>query len=273
MSIFSLFSQSIIKESFTFFDVETTGLYPLSGDRVIEIAMIKTKNGEKVDTLELLINPGFPISQEVTRINNISDEMVKDAPIFSEELADKILKFIDGTVLVAHNAPFDIGFLSAEFARLGIIFEGWSAIDTLKISREILQIQKHRLENLVRHYGIVASGDFHRALFDTECLMKVFFNLMEEEYFNGKNIETVVKKFGIIGQNIYRSISARIREAIIDKMDISCKYKKRDGNIVEFSFKPLAPVWAYNKWYIMAQNGTDNKILSLNNDSFVEILN
>ena len=61
MSIFSLFSQTLVKENYVFFDVETTGLYPLSGDRIIEIAMIKTSKGNIVDTIEMTINPNMSI--------------------------------------------------------------------------------------------------------------------------------------------------------------------------------------------------------------------
>ena len=125
MGLFSLFSQSLAKERYLFFDVETTGLFPLTGDRILELAMIKVENGDIIDKYESMFNPQREISEEITNINGISNEMVKDAPIFSREIGEKIVEFVKDTTLIAHNAKFDIGFLSTELARVGITFDGW----------------------------------------------------------------------------------------------------------------------------------------------------
>ena len=180
MSIFSLFSQSLVKENYIFFDVETTGLYPLLGDKIIEIAMIKTSKGNVIDTFSTFINPGIKIPLEVTNINNITNEMVKDAPVFDKIFGEKIIDFIEENILIAHNAGFDLGFLSTELARNGLFFERWKAIDTLKIAKEIFPGQKNRLENLICRYNIMPEGDFHRALVDTEALKKIFFEFWKK---------------------------------------------------------------------------------------------
>jgi len=111
MATFSIFSQNIIKNSYVFFDVETTGLYPFLGDRIIEIAMIKVSNGKTIDKLDMLLNPEIPIPEEAKMIHKITDEMLKDKPVFSLDICNKLLAFIGNSILVAHNASFDLGFL------------------------------------------------------------------------------------------------------------------------------------------------------------------
>jgi len=100
------------------FDVETTGLSPMRGDRIIEIGAIKTKNNQVVDTLESFINPERLIPLEAQRVNNISDDMVKDAPC-AGDILPQMIDFIGGACLVGHNLKFDLDFLCFELAQLG----------------------------------------------------------------------------------------------------------------------------------------------------------
>ena len=273
MSIFSLFSQSLTKETYVFFDTETTGLYPLMGDRIIEIAMIKTKDGNKVDELQLLINPGKPIPEEVSNVNHITDDMVRSMPQFNDDIADKILDFIDGAILVAHNAAFDIGFLSYEFARLGRVWIKWSAVDTLQAAYKALpSLPKKNLGALCRYYNVVSkeeSSEFHRALFDTEALMNVFYKMMDnEQEFMNRDIDYLINNYGFVGKNMSADIPAVFREAMIEHRVIDGQYKRRDGKIVDLSVKLLAPVWAQSKskkekWYLLGETTKNNNIVAL----------
>ncbi len=263
MGIFSLFSQSLINETYVFFDVETTGLYPLAGDRIIEIAMIKTSRGNIVDTLTELINPGRELSREAKNINKIDEEMLKNCSQFNEELSCKILNFIENAVLVAHNASFDLGFLSVELGRLGISFERWRAIDSLLMAREIFPGQKNSLDSLVRRFNIMPEGELHRALIDTDSLRKIFFEFLEEDTVRNQSSEQLIKKFGFKGDNMPRFIPASIREAIIEKKIIQGKYMSRDSSIIEIKIEPIAPVWVDKKWFLLAKDRTIRKIVSL----------
>src|SRR4030042_4984594 len=119
-----------------------------------------------------MINPEFPIPKEVTKINNITDDMVKDSPVFDKKYGEKIIDFIGDYILVAHNASFDLSFLSVELGRNGVLFERWKAIDTLKIAAKVFPNQKNKLENIMRRYNIMPEGDVHRALVDTDVLKK-----------------------------------------------------------------------------------------------------
>lgn len=271
MSFFSLFSQTLAKENYVFFDVETTGLHPLAGDKIIEIAMIKTSKGNIVDTIENMIDPQFSIPEEVTKINNITDEMVKNAPVFNKEFGEKILTFIEDSILVAHNAAFDLGFLSTELGRSGIFFEGWKAIDTLKIASELFPGQRNKLENLMRRYNIMPEGEVHRALVDTDGLKKIFFEFIEESEIRSKTLDAIIKQYGYQGLSLHRCIPAIIRESIVEQKTIRGKYKRRDGNTVELTIRPIAPVWVDNKWFLLSKENNSDKFISLYCENFIEI--
>ncbi len=273
MSLFSLFSQSLAKQNYIFFDVETTGLYPLAGDKIIEIAMIKTSKGEIIDTIETMINPNRSIPKEATNINNISDEMVKDSPVFDKKYSEKIIDFIGDYTLVAHNASFDLGFLSVELGRNGIMFERWKAIDTLKIAKEIFPGQKNKLESIMRRYNIMPEGDVHRALVDTDVLRRIFFEFLEESEIRSKSFDQLIKNYGYQGQYLHRSIQGRIREAIIEKKIINGKYRKRSGEIISLSILPISPVWKDDKWFLLAKDPKTNKELVVFCENFLEIIN
>src|SRR5689334_18316458 len=100
--------------TFVFLDTETTGLSPEFGDRICEIALLKTKNGEILDSYQSLVNPGRLISPGASAVNGITDEMVQGKPYFKDIIED-FLKVVTDSVLVIHNAPFDLSFLSTQF--------------------------------------------------------------------------------------------------------------------------------------------------------------
>src|SRR5262245_5862479 len=104
---------------FAVLDVETTGLDPALGHRVCEIGAIKIRAGKEIDRYHTLLHPGIPIPEEARRIHRISDEMVKEAPLFAA-VARPLREFLAGTVLIAQNARFDLGFINAEFQRAGL---------------------------------------------------------------------------------------------------------------------------------------------------------
>jgi len=268
LSLLSLFSHTIAKEDFVFFDVETTGFYPLAGDRIIEIAMIRCSKGNVTGTLEVMFNPGIPIPEEASRVNKITDDMLADKPHFDKEIGTQIVEFIGDSILVAHNASFDIGFLSFELARTGIIYRDWKAIDTLKMSQKLFPNQKNKLESLMRRYNIMPEGDLHRALIDTDSLKKVFFELINESDIRNKTLEVLIREFGLAGVNIHKFIPARIREAMVDGTALSGSYKKRNGEIIELNIMPVAPVWSAKKWYLIAKDIKENTILSINAANF-----
>lgn len=155
-----------------FLDVETTGLSPRDGDRVCEIAVVRCCGAEELGRFGSLVNPGRPISPGASAVNGISDDMVTRSPSFAD-IADDLSDIVQNAILVCHNAPFDVKFLSAEFGLSGRA--PWSGIvlDTLALARRRYYFPSNRLEYIARSLGIGALGA-HRALADVLITKQVF---------------------------------------------------------------------------------------------------
>lgn len=156
---------------FTFVDVETTGLSPRAA-RVCEVAAVSFRGADRVGTLAELVNPGAPIPPEVSRIHGITDAMVKDSPSFGG-VAPRLLAMLENSVIVAHNAEFDLGFLKAECDRVGLRFPKLHVVDTLIIARKGWKFQSNRLGKIAEELNI-SNGGWHRALADVEMTRKIF---------------------------------------------------------------------------------------------------
>src|SRR5437868_6642802 len=126
---------NIKNTEFVVFDVETTGLSAIDGDRIIEIAAMKIRGEKVIDKFYSLVNPQRLIPPGASRVNNITDDMVADAPSAIEVLP-QMVSFISSSCVAGHNVRFDLGFLAYELALMGRkLNEGTPAIDTLKMSR------------------------------------------------------------------------------------------------------------------------------------------
>lgn len=171
---------------FTFLDVETTGLSPKTA-RVCELAAVSYRGGEKVASFSELINPGMPIPAEVSRIHGITDEMVKASPSFAK-FAWPFADLLENSVIVAHNAEFDLGFLREEFRRVGLHFPKRHVLDTVYIARTYWKFQSNRLGNIATALNIPNEG-WHRALADVEMTRKIFEHFVKD--FKAKGAVTV----------------------------------------------------------------------------------
>lgn len=162
-------------------DTETTGLDVRNGHRIIEIGAVevigKVITGKK---FHCYINPQRNVPSDAYNVHGISTEFLRNKPIFSK-IADEFLDFVGESVLVIHNAPFDIKFLNYELSLLNKpSFNLSNAIDTLKIARDKFPGQKVNLDALCKRYKIDSSFRvFHGALKDAELLAKVYLNLVE----------------------------------------------------------------------------------------------
>lgn len=168
---------------FTFFDTETTGLSPQSGDAIIELAAIKMQNGTVLEKeiFESFVNPQRPIPYESTAVNKITDDMVATAPTIGDILPG-FLDFVEGTTMVAHNAEFDLAFLDEALFATNPFAQLPTTICTKVLSRKITPKEKfHNLDTLSYRYNIPLPGESrHRALADVELLAKVFLKLIED---------------------------------------------------------------------------------------------
>ncbi|SDW32066.1 DNA polymerase III catalytic subunit, PolC type [Marininema mesophilum] len=154
-------------DTYVVFDVETTGLSAVH-DEIIELAAVKMRDGAIVDRFEAFINPHRKLSSLITELTGITDDMVKDAPELAEVLP-RYLAFIEGSVLVAHNARFDMGFLQQACKKLNHEPVTNPVIDTLEIGRLLYpRLKNHRLNTLCKQFNIELT-QHHRAIFDAEA--------------------------------------------------------------------------------------------------------
>ncbi len=156
-------------------DTETTGLDPKQGHRIIEVAAIEL-DGRKVSqrTFHRYINPEREIDEGAAAVHGLTLDRLQDEPKFAD-VAHALLEFIDGAELIIHNAPFDLGFLNAELALMGLPVLNNSVIDTLKVAKELHPGKKNNLDALCDRYQIDNSHrTLHGALLDTELLAEVY---------------------------------------------------------------------------------------------------
>ncbi len=159
-----ILSRPLDAVTFTVLDVETTGLNPQFGDRVCEIALLQYESGRELGRFHSLINPGRRISPGAFAVNRIRDQDLIDAPVFAD-IAATVLEMLGDSVIVAHNAPFDLGFLASELniSRLPLIDN--LVVDTLALARYCYSFPSNSLPNVAYYFGVDTWGQ-HRALAD-----------------------------------------------------------------------------------------------------------
>ena len=152
-------------------DLETTG-FSATTEKITEVGIMKLKNGEVVDEFSCFVNPEKHIPERVTEVTNITDEMVKDAETI-DKVFPKILEFLGDSVIVAHNAGFDVGFLKQTAKNLGYEFD-YTYIDTLSLAKDLFpDYKKYKLGKIAENLGIKVEVA-HRALDDVDTTVKVF---------------------------------------------------------------------------------------------------
>ncbi len=158
-------------------DFETTGLAPARGDRAIEIGAVRLVGGRLEERFSELMNPGFPVSSFITGFTGITNAMLSTAPP-CEEVMTRFADFLGDACLVAHNASFDMSFLSAELARVGRWHDPPVAC-TVKLARRLItDACNHRLGTLVAHCCLENDGTLHRALADADVTARLWLHLL-----------------------------------------------------------------------------------------------
>ncbi|RII33767.1 DNA polymerase III subunit alpha [Clostridium chromiireducens] len=174
-SVTNIKGQSI-DTTYCVLDLETTGFSPVT-EKITEIGIMKIKDGKVVDKFSTFVNPKKPIPPRVIQVTNITDDMVRDAETI-DKVFPKMLEFIEGCVLVAHNAEFDINFLKHNARVLGYDFD-FTYVDTLPLAQEIFpEYKSYKLGRIAKNLGIKVEVA-HRALDDVDTTVKVF-NIMIE---------------------------------------------------------------------------------------------
>ena len=160
-----------IDTTYCVLDLETTGFSAVT-EKITEVGIMKVQNGEVIDEFSCFVNPEKPIPQRVVEVTNITDDMVKDAETI-DKVFPKILEFLGDSIIVAHNAKFDVGFLKQNAKVLGYEFD-YTVIDTLTLAKDIFpNMKKYKLGKIADELGIVVEVA-HRALDDVDTTVKVF---------------------------------------------------------------------------------------------------
>ena len=178
-----------IDTTYCVLDLETTG-FSFRTEKITEVGIMKVKNGEVIDEFSCFVNPEKPIPQRVVEVTNITDEMVKDADTI-DKIMPKIIEFVGDSVLVAHNADFDIGFLKYNAKILGLSLEN-TYLDTLRLAKALFpDFKKYKLGIIADNLGIKVEVA-HRALDDVDTtvkVLKVMLDMLKEK--GVKNINDI----------------------------------------------------------------------------------
>ncbi len=197
--------RALIETTFVVVDLETTGGSHRES-AITEIGAVKIKGGEIVGEFQTLVNPESPIPAFITVLTGITDAMVIEAPTIGEALFS-FLEFAGSsneTVLIAHNAPFDVGFLRAAAEKCGVSWPSFQVIDTAKIARYVVtrdEAPNCKLATLAQFFGAQTNPD-HRALSDARATVDVFHGILDR-----------LGSFGVTTLDDLKSFSNRITEA------------------------------------------------------------
>ena len=266
-----------IKEvEFVIFDVETTGLNPRLGDRICEIAAIKSKDGREISRFYSLVNPEIPMPQAAYEIHHISDTMLLDTPKSNLVLLD-FLVFIKDAVLAGYNVSFDLGFIENELRSIDRnLNPGIPVIDILRMSRRLYpDKQSYSLANFSRELGL-NFPQVHRAMQDVELTKQVFDILLSKiETQKIKDFLNMHNLFGLNLELINQSNNQKIAE-IVRAIDLKVRLKIRyftssKGEITEREVTPKEIKQENNKQYLVGHCHLRNEERTFRIDSIVSM--
>lgn len=175
--------RSLEEGTYVVFDVETTGLSAVY-DTIIELAAVKIKDGEIIDTFESFANPHHPLSATTINLTGITDDMVRDAPEI-ETVLKRFKDWSEDDILVAHNASFDMGFLNVGYKKIGFEKATNPVIDTLELGRFLYpELKNHRLNTLAKKFDIDLT-QHHRAIYDAEATGHLLIKMLKDSMEKG----------------------------------------------------------------------------------------
>jgi DNA polymerase III epsilon subunit family exonuclease len=176
-------STSLQQTTFVIVDLETTGSSPKKGAAITEIGAIKVKSGQQHGEFKSFVNPLTPIPEYITQMTGITDLMLAKAPVI-DEILPAFLEFAgDSTqsILVAHNAPFDLSFLKSAAKEIDLKWPAYKTLDTVTIARQVLtkeDVPNCKLSTLAEFFGTKTEPN-HRALDDARATTEILHGLLE----------------------------------------------------------------------------------------------
>ena len=216
-------------------DFETTGLFAARGDRVVEVAVLRREPQGAVRAFSSLVDPGVPMPESSIAIHGITGAMVAGAPSF-EQVLPRVAPLLSDAVLVAHNAPFDLGFLRTECRRLALQAPAIGpVVDTLRVARDFLLLPRCNLQALARRVGWV-HGRAHRALADvkaTDAVLRAMVDGLDPEQV--PSVALLDQRLRLLGRGSAgrRRVALVLRSAAQGHHDVAIDYTSSvDGPLV-----------------------------------------
>ena len=214
---------------YTVFDIETTGFSPFN-DKIIEIGAVKMKGKEIIDTFSTFVNPEIPIPENIVELTSITDFMVQDSETI-EKVLPEFLEFCKNTVLVAHNAKFDIGFITQKAKELSLEFQP-SSIDTLPLAKILIpDLKGFGLAKIVKHYDIKLDNH-HRAVDDAQATAEILQKFINQIL--SKGIYTLKEMNEQLQPNIQNAETQNIIILVKNQEGLKAIYELVSRSHVEF---------------------------------------
>jgi len=255
---------------FAFLDLETTGLSPWFGDRICEVGIVITEGKRIKEQYQTLVNPEHPLSPGAASTNGLADKDLVTAPLF-EDIAPKILGLLSDTVVVCHNAQFDIQFLDSEFKRLGHEIQIPNLIDTLKLAREFYNLPSYSLLSIAEAFN-VPMKTAHRALDDAHTARGIFFAMMDGLKEQKKPFEDFV---GIYNSPVWPNegiqLPTELGEAIYSSKRMFIRYIDGEGKETQRWITPKQVMGLADYVYLQAHCHLRNAERNFRLDRIVEI--
>jgi DNA polymerase-3 subunit epsilon len=267
-------NQPLNETSFAIFDVETTGLSPAYGHRVCEVACLRTCDGVEIGRFESLVDPGRAISAGAFRVNRITPEMLAGAPPF-DAIAEHLLSLMEGAVLVAHNAPFDLGFLAAELEIGGLLPPEGPVVDTLTLARRTYSYASNSLSAVASALA-VETGPAHRAMGDVSTTRHVLERMLWDLE-RGWGVTTLGQLFEFQGGPVpyphayALPLPPAIAEALAGDGRVQMRYVDATGRETERAVRPLRVHERRGHLYLLAHCYQADALRTFRLDRVVEM--
>ena len=209
-------STALHETTFVIVDLETTGASPKKGAAITEIGAVKVKSGQYLGNFESFVNPLTPIPEYITQMTGITDLMLAKAPVI-DEILPVFLEFAGSageTIIVAHNAPFDLRFLKSAAKELDLDWPKFKTLDTVTIARQVLSkedVPNCKLSTLAQFFGTKTEPN-HRALDDAKATTEILHGLIERlgsfEVYNVDSLMEFAKTAAHIQRQNYWGLSS-----------------------------------------------------------------
>ncbi|MEK6628942.1 MAG: exonuclease domain-containing protein [Bdellovibrionota bacterium] len=252
--------KSIYNYPIVAFDTETSGPYPLESE-VIELGAVKWYQGKIVDKFQVLLKPSKDLVPDNIRIHGITNEMLAEAPLMATEII-KFCEFADESVLLAHHAPFDLGFLTVAMEKVNLRTPNTLNLCSSLLSRALLSTTNHKLQTLIKELQLVG-GEAHRAYDDAYACLQVLLKCLEK-IDDDLSIERIlqVQKKDLNWKNylIYSAMDSKVKllaKAIDMQKSISIVYQGGQTKNKTRPIKPIGMVRNPDGDYIQAECGLD----------------